>query len=54
MNHIDDEKSPGELASDIEVEIQALGINIEGSLVIVKLLLLGIIVLGTIALVHFW
>ena len=54
MTHIDDIKSNEELASDMQVEIQALGINIESSLSIVRLLLLGILILGIVALVHFW
>jgi len=54
MTHIDDIKSKEELASDIQIEIQALGINIKSSLGIVILLLLGIFILGVIALVHFW
>jgi hypothetical protein len=54
MTHIDDIKSKEELASDMQVEIQALGINLESSLNVVKLLLLGIFILGIVALVHFW
>ena len=54
MTHIDDIKSKEELASDMQVEIQALGINIESSLGVVKLLLLAILILGIVALVHFW
>jgi len=49
-----EDKSHEELANDIQVEIQALGINIEHSLSTVKVLLFGIFVLGIIALVHFW
>lgn len=54
MTHIDDIKSKEELASDMQVEIQALGINLESSLGVVKLLLLGNLILGIVALVHFW
>lgn len=54
MTNPNEIKSNEELASDMQIEIQALGINIESSLSIVKLLLIGIIILGIVALVHFW
>lgn len=51
---MDFEKTLEKFKSDIEVEIQALGINIESSLATVKLLLAGVLVLGIIAIFHFW
>ncbi len=39
---------------EIQTEIQALGINFEHSLAAVKILLFAILVLGIVALVHFW
>lgn len=51
---VDDRKSPEELIADIEIEIQALGINLVGSLRIVQLLLYGLLILGIVALIHFW
>jgi len=50
----DDIKSPEEIASGIEVEIQALGINLGNSLSVIQFLLLGILILGIVSLVHFW
>jgi hypothetical protein len=38
----------------IIVEIQALGINLQNSLGVVKFLLGTIIVIGLVALIHFW
>jgi hypothetical protein len=43
--------------TDVEkiiVEIQALGINLQNSLGVVKFLLGTIIVIGLVALIHFW
>lgn len=54
MTSIDDIKSKEELTSDIQIEIQALGINFERSLGVLKLQMFIILVLGVIALVHFW
>ena len=54
MTNRDNTKSSEELTSEIQTEIQALGINIEHSLAAIKLLLLGILITGIIALVHFW
>lgn len=39
---------------NIEVALEALGINIEHALVGVKGLLLAILIIGIVALVHFW
>ena len=39
---------------DIEVSLEALGINIEHALVGVKGLLLAILIVGIVTLVHFW
>lgn len=54
MTSIEDMRSNEELASDIQTEVQALGINFEHSLMGVKGLLLMILILGIISLVHFW
>lgn len=54
MTHIDDVKSKEELVDDIQVEIQALGMIIESSLGVVRMLLLVLVILGIVALVHFW
>ncbi|MFH1766828.1 MAG: hypothetical protein ABH826_01910 [Patescibacteria group bacterium] len=54
MTHPDDIMSTEELAIEITTEIQALGINIEYSLAIVKVLLSGILICAIIALIHFW
>lgn len=43
-----------DLKQTIEVEIQALGINLGSSLGALQLLLLGILIVGIVALVHFW
>lgn len=54
MTNIDDIKSKEELASDMHIEIQALGINFDRSLGVLKLQMFMALVLGVIALVHFW
>ena len=43
-----------DLKQTIEVELQALGINLQNSFSTLKVLLFGILILGIIALVHFW
>lgn len=54
MTSIDDLKSKEELADDIKIEIQALGINLNSDLGSIKFLLILIFILGVISLVHFW
>lgn len=54
MTTNDNTKSNEDLTSDIQIEIQALGINLESSLGVVKILLFGILIVGIIALIHFW
>lgn len=51
---MDDFKSSEELTQDIQIEIQALGINLKNSLGSISILLLMILILGVITLVHFW
>jgi hypothetical protein len=58
-NMIDDEyKSPKdpieELGLGISTDIEALGINLERSLATVQKLLGALLVLGIVALAHFW
>lgn len=54
MITIDDIKSKEELADDIKVEIQVLGINLNSDLGSIKFLLILIFILAVISLVHFW
>ncbi len=54
MTDPNDIKSREELVDDLKSEIQALGINIEHSLSGMKLLSIGILILGIVALAHFW
>jgi hypothetical protein len=48
------QKTKEELVDDLITEVQALGINIGSLLNTIKLLLVGILILGIIALAHFW
>lgn len=51
---MDDNKSPEDMADEVVLEIQELGINIQNSLGGIKSLLFTILILGAVALYHFW
>lgn len=43
-----------DLKQTIQTEIQGLGINLEYSFGVIKILLFGILILGIVSLIHFW
>jgi hypothetical protein len=50
----DNRLSLGELSQNIETNIEVLGIKLAASLRVIQFLLFLLLVLGLIALIHFW